>query len=79
MAFQGCAFPCFADGFRAPSPLPGFPAGFFCVLAVRVKLPPRAMRRVSAKSPPSGGDLSAGGAYPSPFAHAGGMQPLSPP
>lgn len=33
----------------------------------------RPMRRVSAKSPPSGGDLSARGACPSPYAHAGGL------
>lgn len=30
MAFQGCAFPCFADGFRAPSlPCWIFQQGFF--------------------------------------------------
>ena len=44
MAFQGCAFPCFADGFRAPSlPCWIFQQGFFvCGMAVRVKLPPAA-------------------------------------
>lgn len=33
---------------------------------------------VSAKSPPLGGDLSAGGACPSPYAHAGGLRTPSP-
>ena len=36
----------------------------------------RPMRRVSVKSPPSSGDLSAGGACPSPYARAGGLHPL---
>lgn len=34
---------------------------------------------VSAKSPPIGGDLSAGGACPSPYAHAGGLRTPSAP
>ena len=39
----------------------------------------RPMRRVSVKSPPSSGDLSAGGACPSPYAHAGGLRTPSAP
>lgn len=70
MAFQGCAFPCFADGFRAPSlPCWIFQQGFFvCGMAVRVKLPPAAYAPgFGLNRRPSGGDLSAGGACPSPM------------
>ena len=88
MAFQGCAFPCFASetGFALPSPLPGFPAGVFCkksacTAGARVKLPPTAyapgMELIAARQ---GGDLSAQRARARPpCAHAGGLRPPSVP
>ena len=57
-----------------------FSAVLLAVWELGISLSPRYWSKrglfcvVSAKSPPSGGDLSAGGACPSPYAHAGGLR-----